>query len=70
MLKIALTEESDGPLIAEWYPRQPGMPAVGMGSTVLEAVGSLVIYDQVVELKPTPLVDTRFSVKEPACPRR
>ena len=67
---ISIREERDGMLRAEWFPPRPGMPIVGRGATVLEAVGSLVIYDQVVALEPTPFVDTRFSCEEPACPRR
>ncbi len=68
--KISIHEEEDGMLRAEWYPPRSGLPIVGRGATVLEAVGSLVIYDQVVALEPTPFVDTRFSCEEPACPRR
>ena len=56
-------EDDDGMLRAEWYPLRPGMPIVGRGATVLEAVGSLVVYDQVVVLEPTPFVDTQFSVE-------
>jgi len=43
------------------------MPIVGRGSTVLEAIGSLVLYDQIIKLESTPLVNTNFSVKESDC---
>jgi hypothetical protein len=69
MRQITLSEE-DGYVVAEWYPRQTGMPIVGRGETVLEAVGCLVVYDSLVELRCSPLVDSRFSVREPAAPRR
>lgn len=67
--KIQLS--SDGKVVtAEWFPTRPGMPIVGRGRTVLEAVGELVIYDQIVELIPSHLVNTCWSVADRSCARR
>ena len=68
--KIRVTSDDIGLLTAEWLPIQPGMPTVGRGATVLEAIGSLVLYDQVVELEPTPLIYSKFSQLEPRAPER
>ncbi len=63
--RILIREDDNRTLIAEWYPLQTGMPIVGYGSTVLEAIGSLVLYDGIIELESTPFINTKFSVKEP-----
>lgn len=55
-MKIQVTEDN-GVITAEWFPLQSGMPNVGRGATVLEAVGSLVVHDRKVELMPSPLVE-------------
>lgn len=65
--RIAIFKEDNGMILAEWFPLQCGMPIVGRGSTVLEAIGSLVLYDEVVELEPSLLVHKQFSVKEADC---
>ena len=52
-------------IVAEWYPLQSGSPVVGRGTTVLEAVGSLVVNSSEVELLPSPLIDQNYSIREP-----
>jgi hypothetical protein len=63
--------EEQGDIIAEWLPQQSGMYTRGHGQTVLEAIGFLCLYDQVVELAgPCEVVDRRWSVEQPAPDRR
>lgn len=57
-LQISVSEEGNM-IKAEWHPETP---IVGRGFTVLEAIGSLVLNDQLVVLIPSPLVHRRFSV--------
>jgi len=70
MRKIRVTSDTKGLLTAEWLPIQPGSPTVGRGATVLEAIGSLVLYDRIVELEPTLLIESKFSQLEPRAPDR
>lgn len=68
-LKIQLSLK-DNIVTAEWYPIQTGMPIVGRGRTILEAVGELVVYDQMVKLMPSELVNTHWSTCQIGCDRR
>jgi len=67
--KIELYEEGNY-IVAEWSPMGPGVPIVGRGMTVLEAIGSLVLYDRLVEVEKSDLVETRFAISYTKCPRQ
>jgi hypothetical protein len=70
-LKQFYLEEDNGDVVARWWPPETGMCEEGRGATVLEAIGSLCLYSQTVrQAKPSDLVNTRFSVGAPSCPRR
>ncbi len=60
---IALTDEGMS-IVAEWSPKRLLPSEPGCGATILEAVGSLVIRNQLVALDPS-LIGSRFSVHEP-----
>lgn len=61
----------DESIVASRFPKQPGMPIQGSGKTVLEAIGSLCIFDQIVELgEPCEEVDKCWSATEKSPPRR
>lgn len=60
---IALTEEGMS-IVAEWSPKRLLPTEPGCGATILEAVGSLVIRNQMVALDPS-LIGSRFSIQDP-----